>query len=264
MGISGYDLSHYPLDEHYRACQQYMHSAMDWDKISASIIQANGTVGVDVSDAISLFPHLELDSEYRLICYMTSEYHGIFGEVAAVKQSDDWRPKFDSNKKFHPHLTFNELQMPECTVPAMEAIFHDGTAEGYFEAVLCTLFLEALPDVRFEQDHWYVIMYAPPSDYEKKWEHYVALADWKPRHSGDTIIALKRKPENGLGSSDGKDLIFLTQYAFHSSINHAWVASFLRTKHPDTSNHITSTNRYSDTKKCCLFSHSSVLIAREK
>ena len=93
MGLVGYDLSQYPLDEHYEVCRKYM-SRLDWDEISENIAK-KGTIGVDVSDVISLFLHLELDPDYRLICYMTSEYHGVFGRVAAIKKSDDWQPKCD-------------------------------------------------------------------------------------------------------------------------------------------------------------------------
>lgn len=262
MGLIGYDLSQYPLDKHYRVCRKYMNRSMDWDKITESI-HANGTVGVDVSDAILLFSHLELDSEYRLVCYMTSEYHGIFGQVAAVKKGDDWNPKRDADKEFH-HQFLNKLHIPECTLPPMEAIFNDGSAEGYFEAVLCALFLHALPYARFEQEHWPIIMSATPGDFEEKWNYQIALPDWKPRYSEHSIIVLQRKVENGIGSSSGKDRIYLTRFNFHRNVNESLLASVLRTQHSVSQNHITSSNRYSETRKCCAFSQSSVLVATEK
>jgi hypothetical protein len=262
MGFTGYNLSGYPLEEHYKACGQYMYHSMDWGSIRDSI-REKGTVGIDVSDTVSFFPHLELDSEYRLICYMTSEYHGIFGEVAAVKKGDDWHPKCDTDKKFRP-WDLNKLNLPECTVPAMEAIFNDGSGEGYFEAVLCALFLHALPYARFEQEHWSIIMSATPDGYEEGWYYQVELADWNPRYVNHAITVLLRKVENGIGASDGKDRIYLTQFYFYRSVNDYLIATMLRTKQPITSNHITDSNRYSDTRRCCAFTKSSVLVAQER
>jgi hypothetical protein len=71
MGLVGYDLNQYPLEQHYRNCRKYIND-MDWDEI-VNATREKGTIGVDVSNAIILFPHLELDSEYRLICYTESD-----------------------------------------------------------------------------------------------------------------------------------------------------------------------------------------------
>lgn len=261
MSHIGYDLSQYPLNEHYSICRQYMFHSMDWEEIADSI-RVNRTIGVDVSDTISLFSHLDLDPEYQLICYMTAEYHGIFGQVAAVKKGDDWNPKRDADKE--PHQFFNKLHMPECTLPPMEAIFNDGSAEGYFEAVLCALFLHALPYARFEQKHWPIIISATPGDFDEKWDYQIALSDWKPRYSERSIIVLRREVENGIGSSSGKDRIYLSRFSFHRNVNESLFASVLRTQRPASPNHITSSNRYSETKRCCVFTQTSILVAEEK
>lgn len=263
MSLIGYDLSQYPLEDHYRVCRQYMDRSMDWNRISDSI-REKGRIGVDVSDAISFFSHLELDPGYRLVCYMTSEYHGIFGQVAALKKTDDWQPKCDTHQEFHPYHFGNKLKLPECAVPPMEAIYNDGTAEGYFEAVLCFLFLQALPYARFEQDHWPLIMNAIPNDYEVNWDCQVALADWRPRYTKHTITALSRRVENGIGASDGKDRIYLTQVHFCTSVNDYLVRAVLGTQRPKDTNHITENNRYGETRKCCVFTSSSVLVAVQK
>lgn len=262
MGLVGYDLSQYPLDEHYEVCRKYM-SCLDWDKISEDIAQ-KGTIGVDVSDVISLFPRLELDPDYRLICYMTSEYHGIFGRVAAIKRSDDWHPKCDKGADFKPHNFGNQLALPECAFPPMEAIFNDGSGEGYFEAVLLSLFLQALPYTHFEQDHWSLIIKTTPDNYEENWDHMVALTNWSPMCSNSTITALSRKVENGIGASDGKDRIYLIQFNFCRSVNDYLLRTVLKTRRPVETNHITDSNRYSETRKCCVFTSSSVLVAVEK
>lgn len=263
MSLIGYNLSQYPLENHYRVCRQYINRSMDWNKISDSI-RKKGTIGVDVSDAISFFSHLELDSEYRLVCYMTSEYHGILGRVTALKKTDDWQPKCDTHQEFHPHHFGNKLKLPECAVPPMEAIYNDGTAEGYFEAVLCLLFLKALPYARFEQDHWSLIMNTIPNNYEENWDCQVALADWRPRYTKHTITALSRRVENGIGASDGKDRIYLTQFNFCTSVNDHLLRTVVRTQRPIDTNHITDSNRYGETRKCCVFTQSSVLVAVQK
>ncbi len=262
MGLVGYDLSQYPLDEHYDVCRKYI-NRLNWNKISDDI-RKNGTVGIDVSDTISFFSHLELDPEYRLVCYMTIEYHGIWGRVVAVKITDDWQPKCDADQEFHPQLFGNKLDMPECAVPAMEAIFNDGSGEGYFEAVLLSLFLQALPYTRFEQDHWSLIMKTTPDNYEENWEHKVALSNWSPRFSNSTISALSRKVENGFGASDGKDRIYLKQFNFCRNINEQLLMTVLRTKRPIDTKHITEEKRYSDARRCCVFTESSVLVAKQK
>lgn len=262
MGFVGYDLSQYPLDEHYEVCRQYM-NRLNWNKISDDI-RKNGTVGIDVSDVISFFSHLELDPEYRLICYMTSEYHGIFGRVAAVKITDDWQPKCDADQEFHPHLFGNKLNLPECTVPAMEAIFNDGSGEGYFEAVLLSLFLQALPYTCFEQDHWSLVMNTTPDNYEENWDYEVALANWSPRYSNSTITVLSRKVENGIGVSDGKDRIYLKQFNFCRSVNDQLLRTMLRIQRPIDTKHITQGDRYNEMRRCCVFTESSILIAKQK
>ena len=262
MGLVGYDLSKYPLGEHYGVCRQYM-NRLDWDKISDDI-RENGTVGIDISDVISFFSHLELDSEYRLICYMTSEYHGIFGQVAAIKKSDDWQPKCEIGPDFKPRGSGNQHALPECAFPPLEAIYNDGTGEGYFEAVLFSQFLRKLPRAIQLHDHWTYISNVLPDDYEDAWEYQVALADYSPRYTQHTITALNRVYENGMSGSDGKDRIYLSQFNFSTSVNDHLLMTVLRTKRPIDTKHITEGNRYSETRRCCVFTESSILVAKQK
>ena len=87
LSLIGYNLSQYPLESHYKICRQYIRQSIDWTEVS-NIIREKGTICIDVSNTISLFPHLELDADYCLVCYMTSEYHGIWGRVAAIKKDE--------------------------------------------------------------------------------------------------------------------------------------------------------------------------------
>ena len=262
MGIVGYDLSQYPLDEHYGVCRKYI-NRLDWDKIKEDIAR-KGTIGVDVSNVISIFPHLELDPEYKLICYMTSEYHGIFGEVAAINKADDWQPKCEIGPDFKPYSLGNKLGLPECAFPPLEAIFNDGTEEGYFEVVLFSMFIKTLPRATLLHDHWTYILNSLPEDYEDAWEYQVALADYSPRYTQNTITALNRIYENGMGGSDGKDRIYLSRFNFSKSVNEHLLKIVLRTKSPTKTKHITESNRYSDTRKCCAFTESTILVAKQK
>lgn len=263
MSIIGNNLSHYPLENHYRVCRQYIYQSIAWAEIR-NRIQREGTACIEISNAISLFPHLELDADYCLVCYMTSEYHGIWGRVTAIKNGKPWERKHDGSKQVMHKPFGNELDMPEYAVPPMEAIYNDGTAEGYFEAVLCSLFLQAIPYTHFEQDRWSLIMNTIPNNFEENWDCQVALADWRPRYTKHTITSLSRRVENGIGASDGKDRIYLTQFNFCTSVNDYLLRTVLRTQRPIDTNHITDSNRYGKTRKCCVFTQSSVLVAVQK
>ena len=263
MAVVGTDLSQYPLEEHYRTCCRYICRSIDWTEISG-ILRKMETVSIDVSDAISLFPHLELDADYRLICYMTTEYHGIWGRVAAIPREKAGEQRCGKERTGDRPLFGYELDIPEYAAPPMEAIYNDGTAEGYFEAVLCSLFLDAIPYTRFEQEHWNRIERSLPENYDAAWDSFIAVADWTPRYSKGKLIVYRRVVENGFGSSDGKDRIYLTQFDFCTSVNDYLFWKALRTKRPIDTNHIDDSNRYGETRKCCVFTRSSVLVAVQK
>lgn len=84
-------LDGYPLEEHYAICRRFLCDGMDWSSISENI-RKNGVITFDISNVLSCFPHLELDENYKLICYLTREYHGIWGRIAAVKDGGFFRP----------------------------------------------------------------------------------------------------------------------------------------------------------------------------
>jgi len=260
MSLIGYNLNKYPLENHYRISRQYIHQSVDWAEI-LNVIGKRGAASIDVSNTISLFPHLELDTDYNLFCYMTSEYHGIWGRVVAIKKGESWEQKRDESTIAKQHPFGNKLDIPDFAVPPMEAIYNDGTAEGYFEAVLCSLFLDAIPYTRFEQDRWNIIECSLPENYDDAWDSRVAVADWSPRCSGHTLIAFRRVVENGIGASDGKDRIYLTQYMFQKGIRECL---FLEDLNVRSSRHILDDTRYNETRRCCVFTKSSVLVAVQK
>ena len=62
-------LTDYPLDVCNSACRQYMNH-VDWDWAYQEA-HTNHVAYFDVSDAMSIFSHLELDEEYALFCFLS-------------------------------------------------------------------------------------------------------------------------------------------------------------------------------------------------
>lgn len=261
MAVVGTDLSQYPLEEHYRTCCRYICRSIDWTEIS-SMLRKIETVSIDVSDAISLFPHLELDADYRLFCYMTTEYHGIWGRVAAIPREKAGEQRCGKVRTGDRPLFGYELDIPEYAAPPMEAIYNDGTAEGYFEAVLCSLFLDAIPYTRFEQEHWNRIERSLPENYDAAWDSFAAVADWTPRYSKGKLIVYRRVVENGFGSSDGRDRVYLTNYLFRENVGQYLL--FKREENRRIPGHILDDMRYNEKRRCCVFVQLSVLVAVQK
>ena len=265
MDTSCYYLDHYPLEHHYDICQQYLKN-IDWDK-KASEISEQGVVWFDVSDTLNLFSHLELDENYALICYLASEYHGIWGRVAAVHRDDSKMPTIDSENLWAKLCHGTDFKLPEKATPPMEAIYNDGTPEGYFEALLCDLFLAVLPYTQYEQEHWDVIITDPPADFQFAWDSNIEIADWQPRmitdaYGGNTLLVFRRKIENGIGSSSGKDSIYLSQYEFQRHLS--WYHAFRKKNYRMYHGQIDDDTRYTDQCCCCVSAESSILIAHEK
>ena len=255
-------LNYYPLEEFYIICERYLKTRIDWDKINEEI-DCKGFSCFDISDVIRLFSHLELDENYKLICYLSCEYHGIWGRIAAIKNGDNLEPVFDFKTK-QASLFFmgKDFKLPESATPPMEALYHDGTDDGYFEAILCSLLLKAIPYLHFENRNSEIIINDPPSDLAERWNPIVDIEDWTPRRIGNSMIAFKRKIEDGFGSSNGKDRIYLTQFYFekHLGFYHACKAngrpSMYRAQIDDD-------KRYNSKRHCCVFTESSVLVAEE-
>lgn len=262
-----YSLEKYPLKEHYAICRDFLEKRLDWKAISREIDQKN-VINFDFSDVISLFSHLELDENYKLLCYLSREYHGIWGHIAALKDGDPTDHIITPAKQKLSGLFHGPLfDLPDCAVPPMEAIYNDGTPEGYFEAVLCELLLEAIPYTRFQYDHRRIVMPVPPHDLNKAWDVRVDIPDWKTRaiveRQTGTILLFCREIENGIGSSDSRDRIYLTQYNFRDRLGvyHAFAP---KEKHSVYRGQIDDDSRYHDKRRCCVSVASPILVAEEK
>jgi len=257
-----YFLDHYPLEKHYADCKEYMYREIDWSAKSKEIREKRVTY-FDVSDVISLFPHLELDENYELICYLSSEYHGIWGRVAAIESGAAKTPVINPEVKWY----FQSFELPESAARPMEAIYNDGTPEGYFEAILCSIFLYAIPYAHYEQESWDRILSAPPADIDKNWNTYITIPDWRPHavieERPDTILAFRQELENGFGGSSGRERIYLTEYSFFEKLIY-YHAFSNRNGHSMYRGRIDNDKRYTGKRHCCVFSESSLLIAKEK
>ena len=70
--------------------------------------------------------------------------------------------------------------------------------------------------------------------------------------------------ESGFGASDDKDRIYLSRFEFCKNVNEYLFRTVIKTKRPIETKHITEGNRYSEKRKCCVFTESRVLVARKK
>ncbi len=261
------EITDYPLVENYTVGRDYIYKKFDWKGISEDV-RKYGFVQFDVSSAIDIYDHLSLDDEYRLICYVTREYHGLWGRVAAVKKGEHDKATAVEGALsglFHGP----ELVLPDGAAPPMEAIYHDGWAHGYLDTVLCNQLLTSLPYAQFEHNQWEELIDERPQDMRENWNEWVHIPDWHIRAipSGNEIgyiLAFRRHFENGFGSSDGIDRIYLDSYSECAALdlyNH-----FSETKQRTTmyKTHISGRDRYSEHRRCCVFGHNEVEVACQR
>ena len=256
---------HYPLAESHSATLNYMDS-IDWDKICDNI-HKNGVTYFDVSNAIDIFPHLERDKNYSLICYVSSEYHGLWGRVAAVRNCCDRRPRIIQNGHFFGTL----FDFPRYAFDPMEAVFNDGTPEGYLEALILSELLSAIPYSRHERDNRDAFISTPPIDLNTHWDLYENLPTWTPLFLEDdekvVLFVCKRHFENGFGSSNGLDTIYIYKFQFYQTLAqlHKFDIELFNKPAPlELRAWIHADSRYDATCRCCAFRDVRVLVAQEK
>lgn len=260
-------LTDYPLDVCNSACRQYMNH-VDWDWAYQEA-HTNHVAYFDVSDAMSIFSHLELDEEYALFCYLSHEYHGLWGRVAAVKKSETVKPQnVDPTGKLGG-LFGPSFELPDSAAPPMEAIYNDGTPHGYFEALLAKEFFSALPYECFEQIHWDKCIVRYPERFFADWNIYERIPDWRPRmittrHNYVIISMCWRHFENGIGASDGCDTIRLSQHHFNEGLKWHHFAEGQAKRHTMYKAQIDDDKRYGEGRRCCVASERSITIAEQK
>ena len=258
----------YPLSERYKACRDYI-SSLDWDAYRDAV-RANGVAQFDVTDTAALFPHLSLDENYRLTCYLAHEYHGLWGRIAAVKIGED--DTAAAVKEPPPLSRFGpRLEIPDAAAPPLEAVYHDGAPEGYVEAVICSQFLSAIPYASYEQDAWTELIDARPEDFSENWTELLYIPSWRIRFypaNGASrqgrIVAFSRDFENGLGGSSGIDSIYAASYHFVDDLDLYHMSRDLRGKSSMYQGSLPGRGRYDARHKCCVFGSSGIEVARQK
>ena len=257
MDTPFYSLKDYPLESHYDACLKY-DSHLNWTYLKNQI-KENGVIYFDASDCISLFPHLELDENYKFICYLSREYHGIYGHIAAIKDGDNIEPIYTKSTEQMSKLFHGKcFELPVSSVPPLEAVYNDGTPEGYFEAILLFEFLATLP--RKLQNYRPTVIETKYPESTDGWDIIVEIPNWEPRLEGSRIIAITRLVENGIGGSDGRDSYFLSQYKFQRNLGmyHAFMP---KKERPLYKSQIDDDKRYTKERHCSVFVESSIQIA---
>lgn len=61
---------------------------------------------------------------------MAREYHGYYGEIAAIRKGAAGEPLIKEGRYF-PSFT-----LPDTAVPPPDALYHDGSPHGYPEALV--------------------------------------------------------------------------------------------------------------------------------
>ena len=262
-------LDDYPLKEHYSTCENYLYNTLNWKLISRRISE-EGVICFDISDVLALFPHLELDENYKLFCYLSREYHGIWGRIAAIKNGDSCEPVIDPDKEWVSKLFHGcHFDLPNGAIPPMEAIYNDGTPHGYFEAILAEEFIGAIPYTQFEQEHWDRCILYYPRSFPSDWNIYEKISDLRPhititRYGSVVVSMCWQHFENGIGASDGCDTIRLAQHTFAENLEWHHFAANIAKEHTMYKAQIDDDSRYRKGRHCSASTERSITVAIQK
>ena len=254
-----YYLDQYPFDETAEKCKNYIHS-FDWREISDDIKEKK-VIYFDVSDCIGIFEHLQLDDNYQLLCYVSREYHGMLGETAALEKGQNIKAKYKGLG-----IGFN-VKLPQTAADPMEVVYHDGTPEGYLEAVLFSEFMYLIPNSHFQHHRKAPVITSLPKDTLDMWDIFVDVSDVRPKIfiEGDnaSLYIFRRKHAGIFAPTDSRDEIILSQYNFDK---YGFTCHFNNYKKISFKEHPSNSLRknYCDTKRCCLFADVEMKIAKQK
>jgi len=257
----------YPLEEYYFKRNEYISKTRDAPFIDKDIHEKWFSC-FDVSDALSFFPHLELDPDYRLICYLLRDYIGICGEVAALKNNE--APKTYSGKSLLPYP-----ELPDASVSPIEVIYNDDTPESLFESVLFSQLLDELTHKNFQHYTPLYIIDAPPANFNEFYTATVSVSDWRPRFAENKITVFEKICGCISNSYNPTDYIILTEYTFCDNLEQYryydtldlyrfGLGSLIKDLKPPYPNTIKDDSRYNDKRRCCMFHASSTRVAEEK
>lgn len=257
-----YYFTDYPFEETSKKCNDYILS-LDWENIRY-VVRNEDFICLDVTDCVKVFPHLELDEDYQLMCYISHEHHGYHGRIAAIKKGESTEGAIE-DEPLARHLGIVDL--PETAVNPMEVIFNDGTAEGFLEAVLFSCFLCDIPNNRFRHHKRKDILQEYPDDINSRWDVHIEIMDLRPKavfEGNDIKIYLYRREYAKIFlPTDGRDEITLSMYVFNK-----WNFGYWSNKNKKEEyiykNYVDLEEKYSDIRHTCLFVDLTLQVAKVK
>ena len=252
-------LDDYPLADCNDACRKYI-SQLDWKKIR-ELTKEQRVVHFDISDAINMFPHLELDDHYALYGYVSREYHGPWGCVAAVRKDSSAEPIKNDESKLA--VAFGLFDFPDTAVSPMEAIYHDGTPFGFFEALLADRFFTAFPHTSEIE-----CINKQPENFPERWNVYVEPSDWRVKlvQNGRScdIYAYWKHFGYPFSRINERDTISLGHHNFCTDLKWRSMAEQIENKRSIYKNHIKDDSRYYEGHQCCVSNSKSIMIAERR
>ena len=223
----------------------------------------------EVSDVLTLFPHLALDERYALVCYVYHHYHGVNGKVVAVPKTSSFIPDVKSPGGFNGFWG-PIYSVSEDAVPPMEVIYTDGTPEGYFESIMAanTIPNMMLNDFKCTRSHSFIA--ESPADFPVNWKVYISLTDWRPRivynHTQGSCTLYIVDNQDTIFDEDSLDpkvsyQLFLRSYTFRKTLDLETTIRSNKRIIPVSENHITDNSRYTEYRRCAIPQEQSILLA---
>ena len=150
--------------------------------------------------------------------------------------------------------------MPQNATDPMEAIFCDGTPEGYLEVVLFAKLIFGFPmsfNIYSDQTS---ILFSRPDSLTDEWDLLIDVNDWVPKVKDSLLYLYMYEYEHGMEASNGRSRISLRCYSFTDAL---WLRHAITEKSRYPSQ-LLDKNRYQNGKHCCAFNITSIDIAEQQ
>ncbi len=258
----------YSLADCYTYYQKYR-ERLDYDAVSDSIKRTN--IGrIKVSDIITLFPHLTLDENYDLWCYIAKDNYdgGRMGRAVAVPVGGNLVASAE------PVFLSTALTLPVEAAPPMEAVYHDGTPEGYLEAILCTYLLKRLSVTNRRDEK---LINRQPPDLSNNYHESHRILDWRlwfcppADENGQGAVFAVRRHFRYFFVNHGRDenSFYADRYSFVQRLDRMHDIDGYELKDDGDLGHVKVNcllpgNRYDARRRCCVYIRSSSWIAFSK
>lgn len=218
-----------------------------------------------VDSIVDLFPHLALAEDHHLFLYISKEYHGLYGHIAAIPK--DMPPEPLLTADIHRY-DYRNIILPDNAAPPIQALYADGTPESYLETLYLKKILSKLPRT-FDKYHARCL-YTPPKELHTKWTVYADIADWRPRliYSNDNstpmLVSIWIDERPNFGAAAGvPGSIELCQHSFLSNPGLHYVLKSRNGQLKPYKTFINPSNRYKDGRCCCDAYYRSITIAED-